>query len=371
MSQAGPPRGSSVDNAGLWPIDAPVYATRHVPGTGGVLRQRPEDFIVEELPLYEPCGEGEHLYLFIEKREMDTAELVDLLADHFRVRRSAVGVAGRKDRRAVARQHASVYLPGKHEDDFGAIPDERVAVLWTDRHTNKLRTGHLAGNRFNIRIRDVEMSGAVRAGQVLRDLSQFGVPNLFGPQRFGAQRDNHRVGRELLVGGLKRRMPRDKRRFLLNALQSAIFNSVLFRRIEDETWRTLVAGELVYVHESGAVFAAETPTAESRQRIAAFEVSPSGPMWGHAMARAHGDAGALEQSSLADAGLTESDFADSKHAELVPGVRRPLRVRLSDPDVEGGIDEHGGYIRVAFDLPGGAYATAVLREIMKNDMPGA
>ncbi len=353
------------------PVDAPIYATRSIPGTGGRLRERPEDFIVEELPLYEPCGEGEHLYLFIEKREMDTPELVDLLADHFGVRRSAVGVAGRKDRHAVSRQHASVHLPGAHEDDFGSISDERVAVLWTDRHTNKLRTGHLGGNRFNIRIRGVEMSGAVRAGQVLRELAERGVPNLFGPQRFGAQRDNHRGGRDLLLGRLRRRMPREKRRFLLNALQSAIFNEVLFTRLEAGTWCELVEGDLAFVHASGAAFAVDQLTDELRDRLAAFEISPTGPMWGGSMTRAGGEAAAIEEAALASAGLDEEDFGASRHADLVPGVRRPLRVPVVDADVEGGIDEHGGYVRVAFDLPGGAYATTVLREIMKNDMPGA
>ncbi|MEO0629530.1 MAG: tRNA pseudouridine(13) synthase TruD [Planctomycetota bacterium] len=353
------------------PIDAPIYATQTIAGIGGRLRERPEDFIVEELPLYEPCGEGEHLYLFVEKREMDTPELVDLLAEHFGVRRSAVGVAGRKDRHAVSRQHASVHLPGKHEDDFGSIPDDRVAVLWTDRHTNKLRTGHLTGNRFNIRIRGVEMSGAVRAGQVLRDLANRGVPNLFGPQRFGAQRDNHREGRDLLLGRLRRRMPREKRRFLLNAMQSAMFNDVLFDRLSDDTWYTLREGDVALIHEGGAVFGVDETTDDLASRTAAFELSPSGPMWGTEMMRARGDTGEIELAALSRAGLSEDDLAESKHAELVPGVRRPLRVPLTDPDVEGGIDEHGGYVRVAFDLPGGAYATAVLREIMKNDMPGA
>lgn len=353
------------------PIDAPIYATRAIEGIGGTLRERPEDFIVEELPLYEPCGEGEHLYLFIEKREMDTTELVDLLADHFGVRRSAVGVAGRKDRHAVSRQHASVHLPGKHEDDFGSLPDERVAVLWTDRHTNKLRTGHLEGNRFNLRIRDVEMSGAVRAGNVLRELSSHGVPNLFGPQRFGAQRDNHREGRDLLLGRLRRRMPREKRRFMLNAMQSAMFNDVLFDRLDHGSWRTLLEGDLAFVHGPGAVFGVEEATEELKQRIDSFEISPSGPMWGTEMMRARGDVGAMELGALSAAGLSEEDLASSKHAELVPGLRRPLRVPLKDPDVEGGIDEHGGYVRVAFDLPGGAYATSVLREIMKNELPGA
>ena len=158
---------------------------------------------------------------------------------------------------------------------------------------------------------------------------------------------------------------------MLNAMQSAIFNDVLLSRIESGTWCELVEGDLAIDHGTDSVFGVEEVGDELRERVRAFEISPSGPMWGGSMARARGPIGELESGALASADLSDDDFTASKHAELVPGLRRPLRVALTDPDVEGGIDEHGGYVRVAFDLPGGAYATAVLREIMKNEMPGA
>ncbi|MGP1272783.1 MAG: tRNA pseudouridine(13) synthase TruD [Phycisphaerales bacterium] len=345
-----------------------AWLTRELPGIGGVIKQRPSDFIVEELPLYEPCGEGEHLYLFIEKREMDTPELVDLMAEHFGVPRFRVGVAGRKDRLAVSRQLVSVHLPGRSEAEFGMLRDERAAVLWVDRHTNKLRTGHLAGNRFNLRIRGVQMSDALPAQRILRMLSQRGVPNAFGPQRFGADGRNAEIGLQLLSGTLRRRMPAEKRRFYLNALQSLVFNRVLHHRVLANELSTIVAGDLAWVHERGAVFAAdEADAAENALRCERFEISPSGPLWGPTMTQPSGRVLKTELDALATVGLTPGELASARDARLIPGARRPLRVPLSDPEVEGGIDEHGAYVRIAFDLPAGSYATAVLGEVMKAE----
>lgn len=349
----------------------PRYLTEDIPGTGGVIKQRPADFIVEELPLYEPCGEGEHVYLFIEKREMDTPELVDLVTQHFGVPRSRVGAAGRKDRHAVSRQLISVHLPGRSEDDFGALPDERASVLWVDRHTNKLRMGHLAGNRFNLRIRGVEMSGAVRAQTVLRRLAEVGVPNAFGPQRFGADGRNAETGLALIRGTLRRRMPSEKRRFYLNAAQSLIFNRVLDERIRSGTLGSLAPGDLAWIHDGGAVFGvdeAEAQSAETQQRVRDVAISPSGPLWGVEMTRPRGETLQRETEHLNALGLSIEDLASARDARLIPGARRPLRVPLGDPDVEGGLDEHGPYVRIAFDLPAGAYATSVLGEIMKTDI---
>ena len=133
-----------------------AYITADVPPVGGVLKQRDEDFFVEEIPLYEPCGEGEHQYLLVEKQGMSTLDLVRLLAKHFGVRREAIGFAGLKDKRAITRQVISVQTPGKTPEDFPMLDHPRARVLWADLHANKLRRGHLAGNRFSIRARGVD-----------------------------------------------------------------------------------------------------------------------------------------------------------------------------------------------------------------------
>ncbi len=346
------------------------YLTHDLPGIGGQIRQRLEDFLVEEQPLYRPSGEGEHLYLMVEKQGLGTPEMVDIVAEHFGVRRSAVSTAGMKDAIAITRQVVSVHVPGKKLDDFPMLRDERVRVLWADTHTNKLRTGHLTGNRFSIRIRGVSMTDAPRALKVLRELERRGLPNYFGPQRFGAKNDNHFVGRSLLLGQLKRRMPTQKRKLMLNAMQSAIFNEVLAERVRAGTMDVIQPGDIAFKHDNGSVFAVDEAMAgsdEIRARLLEHEISPSGPMWGGKMMRAGGGVAEAELAALDTAGLTPEDFETSKQAGLVPGVRRPLRVPVTDTDIEGGIDEHGPYVRVAFDLPAGAYATTVLREIMKDD----
>ncbi len=346
------------------------YLTHTLPGIAGEIRRRLEDFFVEEQPLYRPCGEGEHIYLMVEKRGIGTPEMVDIVAEHFGVRRSSVGTAGMKDAQAVTRQVVSVHTPGKSLESFPMLQHPSASVLWADMHTNKLRTGHLLGNRFSIRIRGASMTDAPAALRVLREIEKRGLPNLFGPQRFGAKFDNHEVGRDLLLGRLRRRMPTQKRRLMLNALQSAIFNEVLTRRMLDGTMDTILPGDVAFKHDNGSVFAVDSELAasdETKARLSEFAISPSGPMWGAKMMRAAGAVDEAELAALGKFGLSLEDFAQSKQAGLVPGVRRALRVAVTDTDIEGGIDEHGTYVRVAFDLPAGAYATTVLREIMKND----
>ncbi|MEM8756390.1 MAG: tRNA pseudouridine(13) synthase TruD [Planctomycetota bacterium] len=343
------------------------YLTHEITGIGGSIKNRDSDFIVEELPLYEPSGEGEHLYLFVEKRGMPAGDLVGVIASHFGVRRSAVGMAGKKDTAAVTRQLVSVHLPGVSEDGFGMLRDERVGILWVDRHGNKLRMGHLAGNRFNIRIRDVGMQDVLSAHRVLGRLQNEGVPNAFGPQRFGAKGTNARRGIEMLRRGKPSGSPGTARQ-LLNAVQSAVFNRVLDDRLKRVALGSLEEGDLAWVHGSGAVFevgAEELAADGTGARLASLEISPSGPMWGAAMTRASAAVDAAETDALERVGVTAPELEQPAFRKLLPGARRPLRVPVAEWDVEGGIDEHGSYVRVAFDLPPGAYATSVLREIMK------
>jgi len=423
-----------------------------LPPISGRLKERHEDFLVDEIPLYDPCGEGEHIYLYIEKVGMTTRRLVQHLAKHFGVRPSAIGHAGLKDRHAITRQVISVHTPGKRPEDFPEIRLDNVAVLWVDLHTNKLRTGHLKGNRFSIRIRGVNPSAAVIAHKALRRLAQTGVPDRFGTQRFGTLGRNHLLGRALIRGDCQAfldtmlgtytdalpahktfraaydegrfddalrnlivrghdvnvvqilapdeaepelgpvvaelRKPRAarpvvrvlrnaalavdrfERTYFVTACQSAIFNHVLDLRLADGTFGTLLEGDLAMRLEGRTAFAA---TAERLSRpelladVEAFRVSPSGPMWGPDMSRPTGKPLELEFEALHAAGLEEAHVNSMRKAltGATPGARRPLRVALIDPECEGGVDEHGPYVRCAFELPRGAFATAVMAEIMK------
>lgn len=404
--------------------------TADIPGTGGTIKQRPEDFLVEEIPLYEPSGAGEHIYLFVEKRSMSTGELVTLLASHFGVARRAIGYAGLKDKRAITRQVMSVHAPGRKIEDFPMIRHERAAVLWSDYHENKLRPGHLRGNRFSIRVRGAPVRGVLNARRALLRLAEAGAPNRVGEQRFGPVGLNHLVGRAILLGrdgealsyllgpvagdsgpmnearvafargdfrGALERFPRAARAeqtalralvrgsdaagavrsidpgargFFVSAFQSAVFNAVLDERLERGALGALAAGDVAMKHDNRAMFAVEAGSEGGLAgRLARLEISPTGPMWGPRMMRASGATDAVEVGALERAGVPlERVLAlDPRTASLVEGTRRPLRVPVGDPEVEAGADEHGEFIRCAFDLPRGAFATVVLREVMKPE----
>ena len=412
------------------PLATSAYLTADIPGIGGVIKQRPEDFLVEEIPLYEPCGEGEHVYLMVEKRHMPTFEAMGVVASHFGVRHESVGYAGLKDKHAVTRQVLSVHVPGKRPEDFPMIQHERMAVLWADLHTNKLRQGHLKGNRFSIKVRGADMSRALHAKRTLDRLERLGVPNAFGEQRFGAMLNNHIVGRELILGnfssvidillrpepghygahlearelyargdlaGAYAAFPRTLHTertilrllargvepkhavraagtralsFYVSSWQSEIFNRVLERRITEGTFGSLLVGDLAMHVDSRNTFEVtpdELAKDETPARLNAFEISPSGPMWGARMRRAAGpiDRAELEELERSGVTLAQVEAFDNATRDLIEGARRPLRVRLSDIDVEGGIDEHGHYVRCVFDLPRGAFATTVMREVIK------
>ncbi len=389
---------------------------------GGVIKVRPADFLVDELPLYEPSGEGEHLYLGIQKENMPHDEMIRVVAHHFNVDPDSIGTAGRKDRHAVTRQAISVNLPGKEPPT--ELTHDRLLVLWSLRHGNKLRTGHLAGNRFAIRVREVDPLQVPIVHRRLLQLVKSGVPNGFGEQRFGQRLDNHLLGRMVLEenwngiidhltgtshpifpdhqraarlacdarewstsvplwgGGdhVERRMALAKSRgwtssrsvkslggatlrFWVNALQSAIFNRVLDDRLAANELDHIQADDIAYRHEGGACFKVNNEeTLESlNARAARFEISPTGPLFGAKML-ATGETVAQTEAAAARAfGTTVELFSASSHPPS--GERRPLRIAIENPAIDSGIDEFGGYIRVAFDLPPGAFATIVLGEL--------
>lgn len=403
------------------------------PGIGGVIKQRPEDFLVDEIPLYEPCGEGEHLYLLVESKRVAHSELIATVRRHFRVPERAIGYAGMKDKIGVTRQLLSVHLPGASNREIGHIDldHERIGVLWAARHRNKLRRGHLRGNRFSIRIRDVSPTKAPSVARTLKKLEQVGVPNYFGPQRFGYRLNNHLVGALLLAGEWRnvvreivgtgftpfppyqqqrreladagefeaalsmwttadraerrvlqalvegadaqqacRAIHRTTVRFYISAFQSAVFNSVLDARLAEGTMNVLQRGDVAWKHDSRAVFAVtdeEFEGPELHDRVQRFELSPSGPLFGRKMLEPTGAVHDLEHRAFDAIGLPFDRFMQSP---LVPdGGRRALRMPIENIEVDGGVDEHGGYVRTAFDLPRGTYATVALRDVMKNDEP--
>jgi tRNA pseudouridine13 synthase len=336
--------------------DALPRLTADVPGCGGAFKLVPEDFEVEEVPAYQPSGEGEHLYLWVEKRGRDTREVVRALCAVLGVDEGDVGVAGMKDRQAITRQLLSV--PAKAEARLGDFSLEGVSVLWSKRHGNKLRTGHLKGNRFRLRLRGVKDVGAAR--ESFARLGARGVPNYFGEQRFGREGDNADFGRLLVLGQrLPRRPDKFQRKLYLSAFQSRLFNRALVDRLLAGTFDTALLGDVLRKEETGGLFVCEAPEVDG-PRVASWEVSPAGPLFGPRMtASAHAVAEA-EAKLLADEGVTLEDFR--RGGDETQGGRRPYRVRLTSPSLE--VD--GEDLVLAFELPKGSYATEVLRELMKD-----
>ena len=400
------------------------YLTRDFPGIGGTLKRRAEDFFVQEVPLYEPSGEGEHVYCEIQKVGLTTFDAVGAIARALGVSSREIGYAGMKDARAVTRQLFSIW--GTTPEAVMALRLPNIAVQWAARHGNKLRLGHLAGNRFAIKIRDVDPLKVTTLRPAIDWIEKRGMPNYFGEQRFGRRGDNDKLGAALvrddnkailkmLLGGpnpaiddphtvkargafdardnalsmhawprrsgmerrvLARLMKTHRpsaavravdekvRRLWVSALQSRVFNDVVARRIEaiDEIWD----GDLAYKHENGACFTVESATTE-QSRADAWEISPTGPLVGYRMSLPLGRELELEQASLAEVDLGPADFRKAGKLR-VKGARRPLRIRPSEIRLEGGVDEHGGHITIAFVLPAGSYATVFLRELMKTDV---
>ncbi|WP_328774564.1 tRNA pseudouridine(13) synthase TruD [Deinococcus aquaedulcis] len=322
-------------------------------GTGGTLRQHPEDFRVEELPAYPLSGEGDHLFIQVEKRGHTTAHVLRELGTQLGVKDRDIGVAGLKDRHAVTTQWLS--LPARYEARLGQFALSGVEVVQVTRHTNKLGLGHLRGNRFVVRVRGAP-GQAEQAARLLAQLQLGGVPNYFGPQRFGLGGLNAEEGLRVVRGESRVRDPR-VRRFLTTALQSVVFNAFVSLRLEHGVFDALLRGDMAKKHDTGGVFQVEDAATES-PRAARGEVSATGTLFGKKVRPLSAEAGELEQQALAALGLSPEMFHSRK------GDRRLTRVFVEDASVQPQPD---GYT-LAFTLPRGSFATSVLREIMKTQV---
>lgn len=315
------------------------------------LRQSPEDFRVDENALYPPSGEGEHTFVRVEKRLRTTEAVARDLARAAGARPRDVGYAGRKDRVAVTTQWFSV--PGLDPERARSLELPGARVLEAARHPHKLRTGQLRGNRFALCIHGVDPESLARARERAVEIGARGFPNRYGPQRFGRQRDNAERARRWHAGELRLR-DRRERRFLVSAWQAEVFNAVLDARPLplDE----LEVGDLAMRHDSGAVFAVEDP-GELRERLARFEISPSGPIFGPRMTWPGGAVGERERALMREQGLDP----DALRLEGVRarGARRALRVRPEELRVEA----EGERVRLEFVLPAGSYATVLVGEL--------
>ena len=402
-----------------WP-----YLTADIPAVPARIKQRHEDFVVEEVPLYDPCGEGDHAYAMIEKVGLTTRRAVLDIARALGVSPSAIGAAGQKDARGIARQFLSVERV--ESPRIRALDLPRIRVLDVSRHRTKLRPGSLRGNRFAIRLREVSPAriGAVR--EVLRVLVRRGVPNYFGPQRFGMRGDTWDVGRSLLAGdftaaatcivaqptgeesapvrharelaaagryreaagawprgfedcarlcrllsaagGNPRQaifgLDRSVLNLYVSAYQARLFNQVLAHRLDGLD--RLLPGDIAFSHQTGLCSPVAEPASE-QPRAARFEISPTGPIVGFAMSTPEDEAGAVERRILEEAGCALNALPRTGPLRCVGG-RRPLRFQPEGLGSECGSDGAGPYLELRFTLPPGCYATALLREVCKEGL---
>lgn len=334
---------------------APPLMTADLPGTGGHIAEEPEAFQVDELPLYTPSGAGEHHYVLLRKHGWTTPDAVRALARACGVHERDIGTAGLKDRNAITTQWIS--LPGKARLEPPPNLPDGLHLDTITRHGNKLRTGHLLGNRFRIRVEalDAPDAAAALADRLARD----GVWNAFGLQRFGRGAANlDRALRWLQNPDADRGRARLHRKLYPSVLQSEVFTRYLHLRIAAGLEAPL-PGEIVRLANTGSHFRVEDPDAEL-QRWQDRDILPTGPMFGPRGLQAEGPAAALEQQAIAESGLGP-DLVE-RLAPFAPGARRDLRIPLDDLELTG----DGNTLTLAFSLPAGGYATLVVREFTRT-----
>ena len=338
-------------------------------------KQTPRDFVVEELPLYEFSGEGEHLILFIRKKSLSTLELVSMIAKHLGIKNKEIGYAGLKDKHAMTKQYISVLK--KYEEQMDNFSHDGVKIISKAYHNNKIRTGHLKGNRFFIKLKKVNPTSAQKIDEALKKISKQGMPNFFGYQRFGNDGDNHILGEKIAKGEKKERNPKIKR-LLINAYQSHLFNLWLSRRLEINTLIQnfkpqelesllnmpnnelvkmkaqkhpfkLINGDIMEHYPYGRLFDFDGQE-DDCNRFNDRGISPTGLLCGKKV-----------KISSDTAGEIEKDFDDEINAD---GARRYAWV--FPEDVEGRFKQEEAQYELNFSLPKGSYATVLIEELAKR-----
>lgn len=319
----------------------------------GYLKQQNADFIVEEQLPESPDGEGEHLWLLLEKDGQNTAWVARQLAKWAGVKPRDVSYAGLKDRHAVTRQTFSIHLPGKSAPSPHLINIEGVKVISCDRHSRKLKTGQLIGNRFIIRVRGCDQSLDAMKKQWLTITSQ-GVPNYFGPQRFGHHGQNVDKGLDWLSGRIK--MPRHQQSIYLSAVRSYFFNTLLARRVEERSWDQVLNGDFVQFTEGKTGFYVESMEEDVVSRCKSGALSPCASLIGKNKETF------LVLDERERSQLTE--YVDTIHALESKGVARQFRKLRVFPE-SASFSELDGDPVFSFFLPAGAFATTVLSELIE------
>ncbi len=355
-----------------------LYAYSHAP-IPFHFKQTSRDFVVDEIPLYDFSAEGEHLVLQVRKKNLTTWQMLDAIAKHLNIRSREIGYAGLKDKHALTKQYISVHK--QHENALDSFDAEGIKILSKTYHNNKIKMGHLKGNRFFIRLKKVTPTAAAMIKEALGSIERFGMPNYFGFQRFGTEKNNYKIGEAILFEGRKERNVK-MRRLYVNAYQSHLFNLWLSSRIEKSTLIEnfepseisdllnmpvnilanmkkqkhpfkLFTGDVMMHYPHGRLYHFDG-TAEETQRFTCKHVAPTGLLAGQRAQRAEGDASVLEKA-----------FDVATH---IDGARR--YAWIFPEAVEGEYKENEAWYELHFTLPKGSYATVLIEEIAKREIEG-
>ena len=328
----------------------------------GTFKSQLEDFEVEELPRISPEGIGDHCWAWIEKRNLTTKEAANRIAHALNLPVREIGWAGMKDRYALTRQWLSI--PGVKLEQLRNLDIPGLRVIDAAYHCRKLKTGTLRGNRFRLHVRDIPS----QAISVIRDAFQVvlerGAPNYFGPQRFGRDGDNVDRARAWLIEGGHAPRDRFRRRLFVSAFQSAGFNEYVSKRIHEKTFDRALFGDVLRKEDTGGIFLCANPE-EDQSRIETWEISPTGPMFGKKMRRAQNDAGRFEEKLEQSMGFNQEVY--QKMGKLGQGTRRPIRIRPQNASIHA----KESTVFLEFELPAGAYASVILRELFKEGLRDA
>jgi len=329
------------------------------PQAAGIIRKSPEDFVVEEIPRVQPSGSGGHLWLWVEKRGANTEWVARELARAVGCAARDVGYAGLKDRHAVSRQWFSVPVGENTRENLGNARIEDVSILASSLHARKLKRGTLDGNRFRLGIRNFT-GDENQTVERLERIRATGVPNYFGPQRFGNRGQNVEQGYRLLTDNT--RLQRHKKSIYLSAIRSFLFNQVLAERVRRGDWNRIIDGDLAMLDGTQSIFPCENPGADIEDRVRRLDIHPTGPMPGEKGAWPTNLALDVEQAVLGN----WPQLTEVLKAQRVQADRRSLR--LYPAELEWTFADGG--LALSFVLPPGSYATIVLREILVYDDAG-
>ncbi len=330
-----------------------AYAFGGVAGTAKI-RSSSDDFMVEELLGFDLSGEGEHIYLQIQKSEENTEYIARQLAKFANLPSRAVSYAGLKDRHALTTQWFSVHLPGKKELAWNSFETSSIKILSSKRHLKKLKKGALKGNRFFLILRNWQ-GDCSQANTIMESIQSSGIPNYFGEQRFGIDYNNLERAKELFSG--KKFSNRHKRGLYISAARSFLFNHILSQRVTENTWNQAISGDLMMFDQSNSYFKADEIDDSIKQRVQAKQIHPSGPLWGKGSPESSLAAFDIEQQ-IADRYDVFSNGLEQ--IEAAP-AQRPLRVNVENFCWEWLSNTE---FKLSFTLPAGSYATCVLREFI-------